>query len=65
MPAKTETKYTTVIANRGRRVHAVSLTKPRETACGRQFSGWKLAPARLNCRQCKLAILRDLMRSSR
>lgn len=58
MPIKKE-QYTTVIASRGRRVHAVSLEKPGETACGRRFSGWLVSPSRLNCGKCKLAILRE------
>lgn len=55
-------KYTTIIAERGKTVHAVSLSSPRETACGRQLSG-RVTPARLNCRRCKLAILKNQLRS--
>lgn len=57
--AKPEQRYTTVSASRGTRVHAVALTAPTLTACGRKFSGWIVSPMALTCAQCKLAILKN------
>lgn len=65
MPANKDTTYTTVAARDSFCVHAVSLTQPHRTLCGRRFSGWNIVPAnaegkpkRLNCGRCKLAILK-------
>lgn len=62
MPAPELQEYTPVRAARGRRVHAVTLGSPTRTACGRRFSGWAVSPDRMNCRLCKLEILKDRVR---
>jgi hypothetical protein len=54
--------YTPVLASRGRRVHAVSLLVSSETACGREFTGWQVVARKMNCRHCKLAILKGRVR---
>lgn len=57
--AEIKIEFTPVMAPRGRKVHAVSLTSPNETACGRKFSGWIVALKPVNCRDCKLALHHD------
>lgn len=59
MPVRIEQEFTPVVATRGRRVHAITLDSPNRTACGRVFSGWKVSPKKLNCRVCKLEILKS------
>lgn len=54
-------EYTTVVASRGRRIHAVALSAPTRTACGRLFTGWMVSIKRLNCGLCKRAILGQKM----
>lgn len=46
-------EYTPVMAPRGRVVHALSLTKPGKTACGRDASGYRVALRPLDCQVCK------------
>jgi hypothetical protein len=58
-------RYTTVAASRGTRVHAVALTAPTLTVCGRKFSGWTVSPMNLSCANCKLAILKNRLEELR
>lgn len=58
-------RYTTVAARRGTRVHAVALTAPTLTACGRKFSGWVVSPMNLSCANCKLVILKNRLEELR
>lgn len=60
MPDAKAIQFTPVQARRGRRVHALTLTAPKKTACGEDFTdGWRISLKRLNCRRCKLAIVHD------
>lgn len=53
-------QYTPVLAPKGKRVHAATLSEPTKTACGKSFSGgWRVALNKVNCHQCKLAIVMD------
>lgn len=67
--AAPKVQFVPVQAPKGQRVHATSLAIPIKTACGRGFEGgWKVSPGghgwavvmrRVNCRQCKLAMVHD------
>ena len=52
-------QYTPVLAPKGKRVHAVTFSDPAKTACGKAFSGWAVALKKVNCHQCKLAMVMD------
>lgn len=46
-------EYTTVRPARGGKIHAVALSSPTYTTCGRKFSGWVVVMGPLACRGCK------------
>lgn len=59
-------KYTTVVAPRSKRVHAISIASPTRTLCDRAFSGWRVGTSDImNCDNCKLAILKAKVKVKR
>jgi len=58
-------EYTPIKAPGGKLVHATSLRKPQETACGRKRGAhWTAEPRRLTCKKCKLIVCVDVRPSS-
>lgn len=46
-------EYTPIRARGKRLVHAVALTSPARTACGKRCSGWVVECTQVTCTTCK------------
>ncbi len=55
-------QYSPITPVRGGLTHATSLATPGETACGRRYSGWKVALEPLTCMDCKAAVFLKVRR---